>query len=114
VIRFKHLIPEEDRSMFLFDRWLDETHSLSGRNDENKNLFLCPESGTGGSVPWPVLILAEDFTLDMWFYYFYTAVFVWVHFPMTYYIIIIIIIIIIAAVIAFVIFFLYVLPCFGS
>jgi hypothetical protein len=85
--------------MFLFDRWLGETHSLSGRNDEKKNLFLCPESCTGGSIRWPVLILTENSTSDMWFYYFYTALFVWVHFPIAFSIIIIIIIAVIASVI---------------
>jgi len=89
-----HLIPGEDSSMFLFYRWLGKTHSLSGGNDEGK---ICPprESGTGGPIRCPVHMLTENSTSNMWIYYFYTALLVRVHFPITYYIIIIIIIIII-------------------
>ena len=92
-----HLIPREDSftfCVFLFDRWLVETHSLSGSNDEKNNLSPSRESGTDGSIRCPVQMLTEYSTSDMWIYCFYTALFGRVHFPITYSIIIIIIIVV--------------------
>jgi hypothetical protein len=88
--------------LFLFDRWLGETHSLSGRNDKKNNVSPSRESGIGRAIRCPVHMLIENSTSDMWICYFYTALLFGVHFPITYSIIIIIIIIIIN-VVAFVI-----------
>jgi len=85
-------MPGEDSSMILFDRWIGETHSLSGRNDEKNKLSPSRESGTGGPNRCPVHMLIENSTSDMWICYFYTALLVGVHFPITYSIIIIIVV----------------------
>ena len=97
-----HLIHGEDSSTFLFDRWLGETHSVSGRNDEKNNLSPSRESCTGGPILCPVHMLTENSTSDMWIYYFYTALLFRVHFPITYSIIITIIVFVIIVVVSFV------------